>query len=176
MFARLPLADNYFWRVYLHGHYTPECCPEYLKPDNFERLKDGLAERVRVSTDTVKDFLEKNDVAVSRFVLLDHMDWLSDHLLPALQDEWQWILRRAAPQTRIIWRSGGLRTEFVDRLRLDVGRPAARTWRNAHLPPRAGPRTARAMPRPHLRQFPHCRPGRMKTLFGRPRRSSIICC
>ena len=120
VFARLPLADNYFWRVYLQGHYTPECCPEYLKPDNFERLKGGLAERVRVSTDTVKGFLEKNDVAVSRFVLLDHMDWLAHHLLPALHEEWQWILRRAEPQTRIIWRSGGLRTEFVDRLRLDV--------------------------------------------------------
>ena len=51
VFARLPLADNYFWRVYMTGRYTPDCCPEYLKPENFQRLKDGLADRIDVHTD-----------------------------------------------------------------------------------------------------------------------------
>ena len=27
----LPIHDNYFWRVYLNGQYTRECCPEYLQ-------------------------------------------------------------------------------------------------------------------------------------------------
>jgi S-adenosylmethionine-diacylglycerol 3-amino-3-carboxypropyl transferase len=121
VFARLPVADNYFWRVYLQGQYTPDCCPEYLKAENFQRLKAGLVDRVRVSTDSVTGFLEKNDVVVSRFVLLDHMDWLAYKLLPALEEEWQWILRRAAPDARVIWRSGGLRTDFVDRLRVSAG-------------------------------------------------------
>jgi S-adenosylmethionine-diacylglycerol 3-amino-3-carboxypropyl transferase len=121
VFARLPVADNYFWRVYLQGQYSPDCCPEYLKAENFRRLKGGLVDRVRVSTDSVTGFLEKNDVVVSRFVLLDHMDWLAHELLPALEEEWQWILRRAAPDARAIWRSGGLRTDFVDRLRVRAG-------------------------------------------------------
>ena len=51
VFARLPLADNYFWRVYMTGHYTPDCCPEYLKPENFQKLRDGLADRIEVHTD-----------------------------------------------------------------------------------------------------------------------------
>lgn len=118
--TRLPLSDNYFWRVYMTGNYTPTCCPEYLKPDNFQKLKDGLVDRVSVHTDSVQGFLEKNDVCISRFVLLDHMDWLCDKYYPILEAEWQAILQRAAPQTRFLWRSGGTRTEFVDRVRVQV--------------------------------------------------------
>lgn len=118
VFGQLPLADNYFWRVYLEGSYTPTCCPEYLKPDNFRRLQSGLVERIHVTTDSVQGFLEKQDRTVSRFVLLDHMDWLADNCLPALVAEWNAIVRRAAPDSRIIWRSGGLDTRFLDPLQV----------------------------------------------------------
>ena len=116
VFARLPVTDNYFWRVYLTGEYTPECCPEYLKPANFEKLKAGLVDRVSTYTDSVEGFLRKNDVEISRFVLLDHMDWLSTQFYPLLESEWQAILMRAAPNARVLWRSGGLKTDFVDRV------------------------------------------------------------
>ncbi|MDO4569172.1 MAG: BtaA family protein [Planctomycetia bacterium] len=115
----LPIQDNYFWRVYVTGEYTKECCPEYLKEENFSRLKDGLADEVTTYTDTVQGFLEKHDVEVSRFVLLDHMDWLASHLFPALVSEWEWILKRAAENTRIIWRSGGMKTDFLERVELE---------------------------------------------------------
>lgn len=121
VFARLPLADNYFWRVYMTGRYTPDCCPEYLKPDNFQKLKEGLADRIEMHTDTVQGFLEKNERPVSRFVLLDHMDWLSGKHLDWLAGEWEWIVRRAAPGARAIWRSAGLRTDFVDETLIYVG-------------------------------------------------------
>jgi S-adenosylmethionine-diacylglycerol 3-amino-3-carboxypropyl transferase len=120
VFARLPLSDNYFWRVYMTGHYTRECCPEYLKPENFQRLRDGLDDRLETHTDSVEDFLTKDPRPISRFVLLDHMDWLSTRRLPLLAREWQWIVRRAAPGARVLWRSAGLRTEFVDRTRIVV--------------------------------------------------------
>lgn len=116
VFCELPLKDNYFWRVYMKGKYTRECCPEYLKADNFQRLKSGLVERVSTHTTSVQSFLDKHPGTISRFVLLDHMDWLSDHLFPLLELEWQSIIDRAAPSTRIIWRSGGLRTDFLDRV------------------------------------------------------------
>ena len=114
--TRLPLTDNYFWRVYMTGEYTHECCPEYLKAENFQKLKSGLADRVTVHTDSVQGFLESHDVAISRFVLLDHMDWLSEKYFAALEAEWQAILGRATPDARLIWRSGGLRTDYVDRV------------------------------------------------------------
>jgi S-adenosylmethionine-diacylglycerol 3-amino-3-carboxypropyl transferase len=112
VFGTLPIQDNYFWRLYATGSYTPTCCPEYLERQNFDALKGGLVDRISTHTDTVEGFLSKHDVEISRFVLLDHMDWLSFHpgLLSA---EWNAILSRAAEKTRIIWRSGGLQTDYI---------------------------------------------------------------
>lgn len=116
VFAKLPLSDNYFWRVYLTGEYTPECCPEYLAQEGFARLKTGLVDRVSAHTNSVQGFLEQHDGQISRFVLLDHMDWLSDQFFPMLELEWQAIVDRASPDARVLWRSGGLRTDFIERV------------------------------------------------------------
>jgi S-adenosylmethionine-diacylglycerol 3-amino-3-carboxypropyl transferase len=112
--SNIPIQDNYFWRVYITGSYTPTCCPEYLKPHNHEKLRDGALDRLTIQTDSVEGFLRRHNGQISRFVLLDHMDWLSDHYFPLLESEWQAILNRAAPKTRILWRSGGLRTDFLN--------------------------------------------------------------
>jgi S-adenosylmethionine-diacylglycerol 3-amino-3-carboxypropyl transferase len=114
--VKLPLKDNYFWRVYLNGAYTPSCCPEYLRESNFERLRTDCLNRVTTHTDSVQGFLEKQSVAISRFVLLDHMDWMSDRHFPLLEAEWQAILDRSTPDARFIWRSGGLRTDYLDQV------------------------------------------------------------
>lgn len=120
VFAHLPMRDNYFWRVYLTGEYTPTCCPEYLREENFARLREVVAERVAIATDTVQGFLEKHPGTISRFVLLDHMDWLSTHRLSVLRAEWEAILDKAAPGARVIWRSGGMEVDFVDPLAVRV--------------------------------------------------------
>ena len=120
VFARLPISDNYFWRVYVTGRYTRECCPEYLREENFAKLKGGLAEKVHVHTNSVEGFLRETDVKFSRFVLLDHMDWLSTHRFSLLESEWQSIIDRATPNARVLWRSGGLRTDFVNQVRVNV--------------------------------------------------------
>ena len=116
----LPMKDNYFWRVYIDGAYTPTCCPEYLVEANFDRLKAGLVDRVTTHTDSVQGFLEKHGRPVSRFVLLDHMDWLRDRFFPLLESEWQAIVDRAAPGARLIWRSGGFNSDFVKQVRVTV--------------------------------------------------------
>lgn len=116
VFVKLPMKDNYFWRVYMKGSYTPECCPEYLKPDNFQALKGGLVDNISTHTDSVQGFLEKHKGQISRFILLDHMDWLSHNFFPLLESEWQAIVETAAPDTKMIWRSGGLRTDFIDQV------------------------------------------------------------
>jgi S-adenosylmethionine-diacylglycerol 3-amino-3-carboxypropyl transferase len=118
--AVLPIKDNYFWRVYIDGRYTRECCPEYLVEANFARLKAGLVDRVTTHTDSVQGFLEKHGRTISRFVLLDHMDWLRDRFFPLLESEWQAIVDRAAPHARLIWRSGGFNSDFVKDVRVTV--------------------------------------------------------
>jgi S-adenosylmethionine-diacylglycerol 3-amino-3-carboxypropyl transferase len=105
VFRSLPVADNYFWAVYVRGHYTPSCCPEYLKPGNFAALKGGLAERILPHTGTVTRFLQTTEERLSRFVLLDHMDWMSVYHPAELAEEWQAIMDRATPEARVIFRS-----------------------------------------------------------------------
>lgn len=114
VFTLLPFRDNYFWQVYLRGAYTPDCCPEYLKPANFRQLKDGLVERISIHTSSLLRFLVNHDVCVSRVLLLDHMDWLSLSDYSVLQQEWQAIVDHALAGARILWRSGGLRVDYVD--------------------------------------------------------------
>lgn len=121
VFTKLPLKDNYFWRLYVYGEYSPTCCPEYLKVDNFYTLKDGPAEAVRTYTSTMTQFLRMHDEPISRLVLLDHMDWLNTPTRrPLLESEWQAIVDRAADSTRIIWRSAGIDGRFVDSLMLET--------------------------------------------------------
>jgi len=126
VFGELPLIDNYFWRVYLTGRYTEGCCPEYLKRENFDRLKNGAADRIRVSTNSVQGFLDKYDMPISRFVLLDHMDWLAGRHDDLLQAEWQAIVHRATPGARVLWRSGGAHTAFVDNVEVQRGKERVR--------------------------------------------------
>ena len=121
VFCKLPLADNYFWRVYMKGEYSKTCCPEYLKEDQFHKLKGGLIDRLSTHTNHVQGFLEQHPGQISRYVLLDHMDWLSDKFFPLLELEWQAIVNRAAPGAKILWRSGGLKTDFLERVSVNVG-------------------------------------------------------
>lgn len=125
VFSELPLKDNYFWRVYLTGEYTKECCPEYLKPDNFARLKGtdgqpGLAERVHTHTTTILDHLKGADCNYSHFVLLDHMDWMAEHMRDVLALQWQEIVDRSDDDAKFLWRSAAVICEFVDPINVSV--------------------------------------------------------
>jgi S-adenosylmethionine-diacylglycerol 3-amino-3-carboxypropyl transferase len=120
VFTQLSLKDNYFWRVYLTGQYTPTCCPEYLKEENFNRLRDGLVDRISTHTDSVEGFLKKSDESISRFVLLDHMDWLCKGERTALTAEWQAIIHRCSARAKVLWRSAGLSVDFIDPLNVTV--------------------------------------------------------
>lgn len=55
-----PLKENYFYKVYLDGCYSKDCCPEYLKEENFYKLKNGLVDRISVHTMTITEFLNSH--------------------------------------------------------------------------------------------------------------------
>ena len=112
---QLPFATNYHWSVYLRGTYTRTCCPEYLKEANFDLLRSRI-NTVHAHTTTVTDFLERHDQEVTRFVLLDHMDWMGHYYPDALAEEWQAIFARSAKDSRILFRSGARRPAFIDSL------------------------------------------------------------
>ena len=105
VFRVLPAWTNYFWRLYLHGRYSRDCAPEYLFAENFAALKRGRVDCIVPHTGRVAAFLHDSDEPITRFVLLDHMDWMSAGNPGELTDEWRGILDRAAPNARIIFRS-----------------------------------------------------------------------
>jgi S-adenosylmethionine-diacylglycerol 3-amino-3-carboxypropyl transferase len=121
VFRQLPLADNYFYRVYLTGRYRRDCCPEYLKEAGFNALKAGLVDRIELHTTTVTELLSKNVAPISRFVLLDHMDWMSSYYPDALVEEWNAILNRATPGARILLRSAQSKPAFLESIRVGPG-------------------------------------------------------
>src|SRR5262249_17582345 len=113
-----------FWRVYVQGVYTPDCCPEYLRRENFERLRSALP-RLRIHTGSLTGVLRNSGGGFTRFVLLDHMDWMGGTLRVALAEEWTEILDKAAPGARTIYRSAGCTTPWLDPLQVRFrGRPA----------------------------------------------------
>ena len=110
----LPMHENYFWRVYFGGRYTAACCPEYLKEGNFLALKAGRADSIETHTTYITDFLQQTGDHIDKFVLLDHMDWMSCYHPEALVAEWNAILDRASPGARIIFRSAHARPGYLD--------------------------------------------------------------
>jgi len=113
VFRALPAWTNYFWSLYVRGRYTRGCVPEYLKAENFAALKAGRADALRPHTCTVTDFLRATDERITKFVLLDHMDWMSVFRPQALVEEWDAILARAAPGARVIFRSARAQPSYL---------------------------------------------------------------
>jgi S-adenosylmethionine-diacylglycerol 3-amino-3-carboxypropyl transferase len=130
IFTTTLLRENYFWRVYLTGCYTEECCPEYLKEKNFEIIKERL-ERLNVTTATISDFLEHNDIKFTHYNLLDHMDWLCSHNPEELQRESELISMRSSGNPVLIFRSASSQNTFLPDFflnRLSFSVPIAEEW------------------------------------------------
>lgn len=112
LMTEVPVAENYFWRLYLHGSYTPACCPNYLRPEHLGTLRERVG-RVQVYTRSFEHFLAAHPGALTHFVLLDHQDWLWAHDRAALEREWRMILGRSAPGARVLLRSAAMQVEFL---------------------------------------------------------------
>ena len=118
---QMPIWTNYFWTLYLRGRYAPDNCPEYLRREPFEALKAGGVDRIRLHTCTVTEFLHRTQERISKFVLLDHMDWMSSYHPRALVEEWNAILARATPRARIILRSAHADPTYLHTVRVGSG-------------------------------------------------------
>ena len=111
IFTTLDITENYFYQVYFNGFYTPECCPEYLKADNFDTLRQQI-NSITTYTTTISTFLKDNPGSYSHFVLLDHQDWLVSNRPELLIEEWKLILLNSRPGTKILMRSAAKEIEY----------------------------------------------------------------
>lgn len=112
VFMEIPIQDNYFWRVYIDGVYSIDCCPNYLKKENYEVIAKQT-HKIQTHTHTLSSFLQQNPGEYSHYVLLDHQDWLANYHLAALEEEWKLILRNSQQGTKILLRSAGEKIDFV---------------------------------------------------------------
>jgi S-adenosylmethionine-diacylglycerol 3-amino-3-carboxypropyl transferase len=101
------LDDNYFaWQAFSRRYDRTRrlALPEYLKAENFTRLKDA-AGRARVHQASLDGFLAAQpEASLDRFVLLDSQDWMGGETLIRL---WRAIRRAARPGARVIFRTAG---------------------------------------------------------------------
>lgn len=118
VFTRLPIGENYFWRLYLYGSYTEDCRPNYLDPQYFDILRER-AEAVQTHTTTISEFLRNYPGTYSHFILLDHQDWLAANNREELEGEWRQILKNSRPGTRILLRSAAHEVDFFPSFVLD---------------------------------------------------------
>ena len=95
--------DNYFYYGYVYGHFTKECCPRYLKEEHFDTLRK-FVDRVTIRTGTLRDVCASfPDEYFTRYVLLDHQDWLSTE---AILDEWEIFAKKCQRgKAHVLWRS-----------------------------------------------------------------------
>jgi len=116
--TELPLHENYHWRVYINGRYSKDCCPEYLKEENFAQLKSNIG-KITISTETITEFLQRNprNNKISSFGLLDHMDWMAEKP-ELLTEEWMEILKNTSPKPKFLWRSASADAQFVLRTKI----------------------------------------------------------
>jgi S-adenosylmethionine-diacylglycerol 3-amino-3-carboxypropyl transferase len=121
VFRLLPLSTNYFWTCYMRGGYTRDNCPEYLRPANLAALRGGLLDRLEIRTDTVAGLLASDERPFSRFVLLDHQDWMGAHRPHDLGKEWDLLLQRARPDALTIFRSARAEPPWLPAVRLADG-------------------------------------------------------
>lgn len=110
--TEVPIQDNYFWRVYITGCYTRQCCPNYLKEEYFETLR-SRQDAIRIHHSSLSQFLRNSPHPYSHYILLDHQDWLAWNDPKALEEEWRLILRNSRPGTRILFRSAALHAGFL---------------------------------------------------------------
>ena len=111
VFTEIPIHDNYFWRVYLNGSYSEDCCPNYLKRENFEFIQQKIT-AIQTHNSTISDFLVQHPDAYSHYVLLDHQDWLAHYFPQALEEEWRLILENSRKGTKILLRSAAESINF----------------------------------------------------------------
>jgi len=109
--AAYPDNDNYFYEIYLNGEYTFHAMPDYLRAENFLRLRERV-DRVTIVTGNLAEYAQRKPEYFTHMVLLDHMDWLASRP-DQLYRHFEILTSALATSGRAIWRSAGTYDGFL---------------------------------------------------------------
>jgi S-adenosylmethionine-diacylglycerol 3-amino-3-carboxypropyl transferase len=112
--TKVPIYDNYFLSVTVTGRFRGDRVPPYLLEENFNRLRSNL-DRVTVVNGWLGPYLDTLEPgSVNKFNLLDIFDWMTPELF---ESTLQSVLRAAAPDARLIYRSGSYQLDPPESIR-----------------------------------------------------------
>lgn len=112
VFVKQSARTNPYWRAYIEGRVTKDSCPDYLKSENFEILKQSI-HKLRFTSDNISSFMKQDQNKFTHFVLLDHMDWLAEHDQESLISEWNLMLKSAESNAKFLFRTAYKNIEFL---------------------------------------------------------------
>jgi len=124
-----PFHNNYFYYSYLYGEWDINCCPAYLKKENYYNVKNSL-HKINIYTDkleNVNKFKNINSAKYDRVILLDHMDWMDD---ASIVNEINNIIPFTESDCKFCWRSFSLTQPFacLNNINYEVSRPIFPTY------------------------------------------------
>ncbi|KAJ7215303.1 hypothetical protein B0H12DRAFT_1241992 [Mycena haematopus] len=101
-------TESHFFHLALTGHYTSQCCPEYLTRTGFDRLRANKGEATdafRLHTRSTLSALRSLPASsLTHIVLMDHLDSLSD-ITSELDDEIAEVRRVLDQGGSVFWQS-----------------------------------------------------------------------
>lgn len=101
------LKDNYFaWQAFGRCYDTAHkiAIPEYLKEENFARLKENVYKCEIAHTSYTNFLMDMPAYSLDKYVLLDAQDWMDRD---TLNDLWREIDRTAKVGAKVIFRTAG---------------------------------------------------------------------
>lgn len=102
-----PIDENYFaWQAFARKYDTEnrKALPEYLKEDNYEKLKANAGRVTTVIGSATNAIRNAEPGTFNRFVFLDAQDWMNAEQMTEL---WSAIAEKAECASRIIFRTAG---------------------------------------------------------------------
>lgn len=97
MAMNFDLKTNHYAHLIFCGGYQPRCIlPHYLRPENFELIKNNL-DRVEIVTASLSDYLKPVENEITAFSLSDFSSYAPTNAYGSI---WQSIIRSATPGAR----------------------------------------------------------------------------
>ncbi len=105
-------VNNPFWRVYIEGCYSKDCCPDYLRETNFDVLQEQI-DVLKIHTEGISQYLSATKKRFDSVVLLDYMDWLTGDKHHELSRLWQYVLRQSESNGKVLFRTAHPDASFL---------------------------------------------------------------